>query len=59
MCLAQGHNALPPVGLQPATLDLKSSTLPLSHSAPTNQYMMAITLVAFSHFQKLTRPGGY
>ena len=34
MCLAQGHNAVTPVSLEPATLSLESSTLPLSHCAP-------------------------
>ena len=34
MCLAQGHNTLTPVSLQPITPRLKSSTLPLSHCAP-------------------------
>ena len=29
MCLAQGHNAVPP-----ARLDLESNTLPLTHCAP-------------------------
>ena len=35
-CLAQGNNAVPPVGLEPMTpkgLCLKSSTLPLNHYA--------------------------
>ena len=34
MCLAQGHNAVTLVRLELATLDLKLSTLPLSHCAP-------------------------
>ena len=29
--IAQGHNTLPPVSLEPVTLDPKSNTLPLSH----------------------------
>ena len=33
MCLAQGHNAVTPVRLEPATLRLETSTLPLSHCA--------------------------
>ena len=32
MCLAQGHNAVTPVRLDPWSLGLESSTLPLSHS---------------------------
>ena len=34
MCLAQGHNAVMQVRLQPAALDLESSSLPLRHCAP-------------------------
>ena len=30
MCLAQGHNAVMPVRLEPGPLGLQSSTLPLS-----------------------------
>ena len=36
MCLAQGHNTVTPVGLEPSALGLESSTLPLSHCAPSN-----------------------
>ena len=36
MCLAQGYNALLQVKLEPATLDLESSTLPLSHYVPSH-----------------------
>ena len=35
MCLAQGHNAVTPVRLEPAALWLESSAPPLSHCAPT------------------------
>ena len=34
MCLAQGHNAVTLVRLNPWPLSLKSCTLPLSHCAP-------------------------
>ena len=34
MCLVQGHNTVPPMKLKPATHDLESRTLPLSHLAP-------------------------
>ena len=34
MCLAQGHNAMMPMRLEPAALGLESSILPLSHCAP-------------------------
>ena len=35
-CLALGHNAVPSVRFEPATLDPESRTLPLSHRAPLN-----------------------
>ena len=34
MCLAQGHNAVPPMRFEPHPFDLESSTVPLSHWAP-------------------------
>ena len=34
MCLAQGHNAVTLVRLEPGALGLESSTLPLSKCAP-------------------------
>ena len=39
MCLAQGHNAVLPVRLEPQPLNLKSSTLPLSHHAPQKEQL--------------------
>ena len=41
MCLAQGHNAVTPVRLEPAALCLESSTLPLSHCAPVLRWVQA------------------
>ena len=36
MCLAQEHNAVTSVRLEPAAIGLGSSTLPLSHCAPSD-----------------------
>ena len=36
MCLAQRHNTVTPLRLQPGSLCLESSSLPLSHCAPIN-----------------------
>ena len=46
MCLAQGHNAVPPLRLNPQPFDLESSTLPLNHCTPS----LLIKLMAITHW---------
>ena len=53
MCLAQGHNTVPPVRLEPQTLDLKSSTLPLSHCAPEKWLKKTLTLCILASSKKV------
>ena len=43
MCLAQGHNAVTLVRLEPQPLYLETSSLPLNHSTPFNQYQEHVT----------------
>ena len=39
LCLAQGHNAVMPMRLNPAPLDLQTSTLPLSHQLMLSSWL--------------------
>ena len=43
-CHSQGHNELPPVSLEPATLDPKSSTLPLSQNC-LDRFVQGLSLL--------------
>ena len=45
MCLAQGHNAVTQVRLEPATPRFESSTLPLSHCASTCMLLRASVFI--------------
>ena len=57
-CLAQGHNAVPLVGLKPQHFNLKSSPLPLSHLAPhmctENLTILLILNGMFRHQKRCT-----
>ena len=55
MCLAQGHNTVTLVRLEPAAPPLQSSTLPLSHCAPVAQGHNTVTPVRLQSAAPLSR----